>query len=90
MYQANLIIKNANILTMDKKNPSASALAVFGDRIIGAGEDKDFESVTGPDTRVLDAGGHTVLPGFNDAHTHPLISANSLALVNMVGGQVPG
>lgn len=85
MYQADLVIKNANILTMDKNNPSASALAVFGDRIIGVGEDKDFESVTGPGTTVLDARRHTVLPGFNDAHSHPLISANSLALVNMVG-----
>jgi predicted amidohydrolase YtcJ len=85
MYQASLVIKNANILTMDKKNPTASALAVFGDRIIGLGEDKDFESVTGPGTTVLDARRHTVLPGFNDAHIHPLISANSLALVNMVG-----
>jgi predicted amidohydrolase YtcJ len=87
MYQANLVIKNANILTMDRKNPSASALAVFGDRIIGVGEDKDFVSVTGPDTTVLDARGHTVLPGFNDAHTHPLITANSLALVNMAGAK---
>jgi predicted amidohydrolase YtcJ len=85
MYQADLLIKNANILTMDKRMPSASALAVSGDRIIGVGGDKDFESVTGPDTVVMDARGQTVLPGFYDAHIHPLISANSLALVNMVG-----
>jgi predicted amidohydrolase YtcJ len=85
MYQASLVIKNANILTMDRKNPSASALAVFGGRITGLGEDKDFESVIGPGTTVLDAHRHTVLPGFNDAHSHPLISASSLALVNMAG-----
>ncbi|MDR1972176.1 MAG: amidohydrolase [Treponema sp.] len=89
MHQADLVIKNGNILTMEKKMPGAegraSALAVSGDRIIGVGEDKDFESVIGPGTTVLDLRGHTVLPGFNDAHIHPLLSANGLSLVNLAG-----
>jgi predicted amidohydrolase YtcJ len=83
--KADLVIKNANIRTMDRKNPGGSALAVRGDRIIGVGEFDDFATVTGPDTEILDAGGKTVLPGFNDNHSHPLFTAGSLSKVNLTG-----
>ncbi|GHV12385.1 amidohydrolase [Spirochaetia bacterium] len=83
--KASLIIKNANIKTMDKRTPVAQALAVQGDRIIGTGKNEDFESVLGPDTEVLDLTGKTVLPGLNDNHGHPLYAAASLAKVNVTG-----
>jgi predicted amidohydrolase YtcJ len=84
-FKANLVIKNANIRTMDKKNPVASALAVCGDRIIGVGSFEDFATITGPDTEILDLSGKTVLPGLNDNHSHPLFGVGILSKVNLTG-----
>ncbi|MDR1246879.1 MAG: amidohydrolase [Clostridiales Family XIII bacterium] len=86
-FKADLVIKNANIHTMDSKNPKASALAVQGGRIIGVGVFEDFATVTGPDTEITDLGGKTALPGFNDNHSHPLFTASSLSKVNLTGAK---
>ncbi|MGB7585895.1 MAG: amidohydrolase, partial [Terriglobales bacterium] len=67
---ADLIITHANIWTVDASNPKAQAVAVLGDRIIAVGSDADVASLRGPKTRVIDAGGKLLLPGFNDAHVH--------------------
>jgi predicted amidohydrolase YtcJ len=83
LFQADLVIKNSNIRTMNKTNPVASALAVRGDTIIGVGNFDDFATIIGSDTEILDLSGKTVLPGFNDNHGHPLLGASSLAKVNL-------
>ncbi len=49
---------------------SAQAMAVRGDRIVAVGSDHDIEKLKGKQTTVVDLGGHFVMPGFNDAHTH--------------------
>jgi predicted amidohydrolase YtcJ len=67
---ADLIITNARVWTVDKANPTAQAVAVFGDRIIAVGSKAEVESLRGHDTRLIDAGGKLLLPGFNDAHVH--------------------
>jgi len=59
-----LILKNANILTMARKKPRAEALAIRFDRIHRVGTTADLERLAGPRTRVIDLGGRTVLPGF--------------------------
>lgn len=46
------------------------AIAVRGDRIQAVGKIVDLEKLKGPQTQVLDLGGHFVMPGFNDAHLH--------------------
>ncbi|MDR2132341.1 MAG: amidohydrolase [Clostridiales Family XIII bacterium] len=84
-FKADLVIKNANIRTMDKKNPVCSALAVYGDKIIGVGNFEDFATITGPDTEILDLSGKTVLPGLNDNHSHPLFGVGILSKVNLTG-----
>ncbi|MDR1246575.1 MAG: amidohydrolase [Clostridiales Family XIII bacterium] len=84
-FKADFVIKNANIQTMDRKNPKASALAVRGDTIIGAGAFDDFLTVIGPDTEIRDLTGKTVLPGFNDNHSHPALYAISLTNVDLTG-----
>ena len=66
----NLIIVNAQVLTMVPKAPRAAALAVASQRIVAVGSDEDILSLANPDTRVIDAGGRTVLPGFIDSHVH--------------------
>jgi predicted amidohydrolase YtcJ len=67
---ADLIITNAKIWTVDKMHPTAEAVAVLGDRIVAVGSNADVETLHGPATRVIDAGGKLLLPGFNDAHVH--------------------
>jgi predicted amidohydrolase YtcJ len=67
---ADLIVTNAKIWTVDKAHPTAQAVAVLGDRIIAVGSNADVDVLRGHDTKVINAGGKLVLPGFNDAHVH--------------------
>ncbi|MGD0179477.1 MAG: amidohydrolase family protein [Terriglobales bacterium] len=67
---ADLIITNAKVWTVDKAHPSAQAVAVLGDRIVAVGSNADVDVWRGTGTKVIDAGGKLVLPGFNDAHVH--------------------
>jgi predicted amidohydrolase YtcJ len=86
-FKADLAIKNANIRTMDGKNPVASALAVWNGTIVGVGDFADFQTLIGPDTEILDLTGKTVLPGFNDNHSHPIVYAQSLTNVDVTGSR---
>jgi predicted amidohydrolase YtcJ len=67
---ADLIITNAKVWTVDKAHPTAQAVAVLGDRIVAVGSNADVNVWRGHDTKVIDAGGKLLLPGFNDAHVH--------------------
>ena len=67
---ADLIITNAKVWTVDKAHPTAQAVAVVGDRIIAVGSNAEVEVLRGTATKVIDAGGNLLLPGFNDAHVH--------------------
>jgi hypothetical protein len=80
---ADLIITHANIWTGDEAHPHAKAVAVFGDRIIAVGSDADVEGLGGPNTRVIDAGGKLLLPGFNDAHVHFVSGGEQLDSVQL-------
>lgn len=59
---ADLILKRANIYTVDPHNPRARAVAVKGDRILFVGSDAAVQKYIGPNTRVLDLAGATVVP----------------------------
>jgi len=67
---ADLIITNAKVWTVDKARPTAQAVAVLGDRIVAVASNVEADAWRGPHTRVIDAGGKLLLPGFNDAHVH--------------------
>jgi predicted amidohydrolase YtcJ len=67
---ADTLIVNANIVTMDPARPRAEAIAIKGDRIAGIGTTTDLQAVLGPQTRVIDARGRTVVPGLVDGHLH--------------------
>jgi len=67
---ADLIIRNANIRTLDAADSVVTAVATKGERLIGIGSDLDVQSLADRETRVIDAGGRTVLPAFTDTHTH--------------------
>jgi predicted amidohydrolase YtcJ len=65
-----VILKNASIITMDAGRPAAEAVAISGEKIILVGENTDAETAVRAGTRIIDCGGRTVVPGFNDAHLH--------------------
>jgi predicted amidohydrolase YtcJ len=67
---ADLVIRHANIHTMDDTMPRATAIAVQGDKILWVGEDTYAPQFIGEKTRVVDAGGRLLLPGFIDSHFH--------------------
>jgi predicted amidohydrolase YtcJ len=67
---ADTLIVNGRITTLNRRQPGATALAVKGDSIVAVGSDADLAYLRGPATQVIDAGGRTVIPGINDAHTH--------------------
>ncbi|MFC2169272.1 amidohydrolase [Acidobacteriota bacterium] len=68
---ADLVIKNAKIVTIDKDNPRAEAVAIKGEFIIAVTENKEIDSyIEEGITKVIDAKGRLLVPGFNDAHIH--------------------
>jgi len=65
-----LVVINAKITTMDPVMPKAEAFAVLGDRFLAVGSTTDMKSLAGPKTRIHDAKGMMVTPGFADTHNH--------------------
>ena len=68
---ADLVLVNGHIVTMDARQPRASAVAIADGRFLAVGSDEDVRNLATAGTRVVDLGGKTVLPGFIDAHSHP-------------------
>src|SRR5205085_6482117 len=80
---ADLIVTNANVWTVDGKLPRAQAVATIGERIVAVGSQADVQGWRGASTRVIDAGGRLVLPGFNDAHVHFVSGGQQLDAVDL-------
>ena len=76
---ADLIVHNAKIVTVDAKFTTAEAIAIHKGRIVAVGKNPDVLAFKGPQTKVIDAGGKTVLPGLYDSHVHPMGAAISEA-----------
>ncbi|GBD08564.1 N-substituted formamide deformylase [Candidatus Thermoflexus japonica] len=81
--QADFVVRNARIRTLSESLPFAEALAAWRGRILAVGREEEIAPLIGPGTRVLDADGGTVLPGFHDAHCHILLFGLSLVEVNL-------
>jgi predicted amidohydrolase YtcJ len=80
---ADLIVLSAKIWTADPAHPFAEALAARGGRLIAVGAGRDVERLRGPQTRVIDAKGQLVVPGFIDAHTHMSMGGLNLLAVDL-------
>lgn len=74
---ADFVLTNANVLTVDPAFACAQAIAVRGDRILAIGRNRRISALIGERTRVIDAGGKTVLPGLIDTHVHSYRAALS-------------
>jgi hypothetical protein len=91
MAEADLVI-TGNLLTVDDARPTAEALAVVEGRIIAVGTRSDIAGFIGPGTQTVDVGDGCVMPGFVEAHGHPLMEAVALSdrIVDIRPVTVPG
>jgi predicted amidohydrolase YtcJ len=86
---ADLVVTNANIRTMDAKRTVARSVAVLNGRIVAVGSEADTKPLIGSKTRVIDAKGRTIIPGFNDAHVHFLETGQQLSSVDLRDAKTP-
>src|SRR5947209_4992639 len=86
---ADLLLRNAHIITMDASHPSAQAVAIEGERILWVGTDAEALQKF-PSARVVDLHHATLLPGLIDAHTHLLNLGQSLLRLNLKDVATPG
>jgi predicted amidohydrolase YtcJ len=82
---ADLIVTARHIYTVDPVRPTVAALAVRGGRIAFAGSVREAMALRGPQTRLLELGERTVIPGIVDAHLHLLGLGQALRMVDLVG-----
>jgi predicted amidohydrolase YtcJ len=70
VLEADLVVVNARVYTIDPARPRAEAFAVKDGRFVAVGSSADIRNLASARTRVIDAGGQTVTPGFIDTHCH--------------------
>ena len=75
---ADLVIRNARIYTQNPAQPEASSVAILDGAIVAVGDDAATAMYVVDSTRVIDAEQGMLLPGFHDAHVHPLSSGAAL------------
>src|ERR1700712_248479 len=83
-YNADLLVKNAIVYTVDNNFSTADAFVVKGGKIIAVGKDDSLENIYKAH-QVVDAGGRAVYPGFIDAHSHFYEYGLSLQEVSLEG-----
>lgn len=82
---ADLIVTNARVLTMDEGNPTAEAVAIKDGNILAVGDRRTIETLKGPATKIIDAQGGSVVPGFIEAHMHLFGGAAELDNLHLQG-----
>ena len=78
-----VIVINADVRTSDKSNDRASAFAVKDSKFIAVGNTETILSMAGDSTKIIDANGNTVVPGFIDSHTHLSSGAKIVTGINL-------
>lgn len=68
---ADKILINGYIYTMNEAQPEASAIAIQNGKITAVGSTEDIQKLAGKDTEVIDLKGRMAMPGLNDGHSHP-------------------
>lgn len=91
MAHPDILVVNGRLITFDPERPAAEALAITGGLITAVGDMADIRNLAGPDTRMIDAGGATVLPGFIDSHVHLFGGSVELGYLDLYGvrGEAP-
>jgi predicted amidohydrolase YtcJ len=81
--EVDLIIKNATLYTPEGSPIGSQSIAIIGDKIVAVGTSAEVDAWVGPDTKIIDAQGKLVLPGFNDSHVHFVSGGQQLTNVNL-------
>ena len=80
-----IIFVNGKVYTMDKKNPTAEAVGVKGNKIVKVGANEELLNLKNDDTVTVDLEGKAMVPGFNDSHMHLLNYGYSLVQADLIG-----
>ncbi|RAG86617.1 amidohydrolase [Streptacidiphilus pinicola] len=80
---ADLVFLGGPVYTVDPARSWAGAAAVRDGRILAVGQDHEVRPLIGPETEVVDLTGKLLLPGFQDAHVHPVLAGTTLARCNL-------
>lgn len=83
--EADLVLLNGRIYTLDPQQPTAQALAIAGNRIVALGDNRQMQQLLAAGGQQVDLAGHTVVPGFIDAHIHFLAYGLSLQEIDLAG-----
>ncbi len=86
-FSSNIILVNANVVTMDPHLPRGAWTAVADGVIASVGYGDDWKALKNKDSLIIDCRGKTVLPGFIDAHLHVVSYAKSLVTLNLSPGE---
>jgi len=78
MLNAELAVLNANVVTLDPKQPRAEALAIQNGKIIAVSSNEEIRKYIGKKTKVIDAKKRTAVPGLVDCHVHMTALGQSL------------
>jgi predicted amidohydrolase YtcJ len=84
---ADTIVLHGRVYTENTKQPWAQAVAIRGAKIVAVGSDTEIDKLRSAGTKVIDAAGRLVLPGFVDSHIHFLDGSSSLGRVNLEGAK---
>jgi predicted amidohydrolase YtcJ len=82
-----LIIVNGALITFDASSQGATAIAIGSGKISALGTDAEMRALAGPETRLIDAGKATVMPGFIDSHVHLFCGSVELGYLDLHGVQ---
>ena len=80
---ADTLVVNARIYTVNSQQPWAEAVAIRGDKIVAVGRTNELNAYRGASTKLIDAGGRLVLPGFVDCHIHFMDGSLGLTQVDL-------
>jgi predicted amidohydrolase YtcJ len=83
--QADLVLKNGAVTTMEEAQPKAMAVAIAGDKIVWVGEDSQVDSWIGTQTKVIDLKGAFVYPGLIDSHAHIIGLGGKQVEIDLLG-----
>jgi len=84
---ADIIIIHGRVYTEDPRQPWAQAVAIYKGKIVAVGDDPVIERRRGMGTKVINAGGKLVLPGFVDCHIHFMEGSTKLTWVRLEGAK---
>ncbi|MFF1832497.1 amidohydrolase [Paenarthrobacter sp. NPDC058040] len=79
-----LIFVNGSVLTVEPEAAGAEGVAVSGDRIAAVGSSIELMRLRGPETRVIDLGGRTLIPGLNSTHRRQMTAAKEIDHVSLI------